>query len=487
MATIATERGIQAAQYINGEWTVGEPVGTFEVRSPIDDALLAVLPEASETDVNRAVQSAENAFRTTHLTPYERYEILARGADLIRQRADELATIIVDEAGKAIRDARVEVGRAAQTFLLCAEEAKRLHGETVPLEATPGSENRFGFTLREPVGVVCAITPFNAPLNQLNHKVPAAIAAGNTVVLKPAELTPMSAIAAIEILHEAGLPPGFVNMVQGPGETVGEMLLRDQRFAVYTFTGSASVGKHIRETVGLRRTLLELGSNSGVIIHRDADLDLAADQCAKGGFLYSGQICISVQRVLVHEDVADEFLIRFVDRVRKLKIGNPRHETTDLGPMISVAAAERAEAWVQQAASSGAEVMCGGTRDGRYLTPTVLRGVDRAQRLWCDEAFAPVVGVSTYNRFDDALNRINDSRYGLQAGVFTESVDLAMQAARKLQVGGVIVNDVPTYRIDSMPYGGVKDSGNGREGVRYAMEELTDLKLVVLNLRERSS
>lgn len=484
--TVARET-VRPAQYIDGEWTIGQPARTFEVHSPIDGCLLATLPEASAEDVDRAISTAVHTYKTVHLTPSERYEVLTRGATLIRQRADDLASIIVEEAGKPIRDARAEVARAVQTFTLCAEEAKRLHGETIPFAGTSGSENRFGFTMRAPVGVVCAITPFNAPLNQLNHKVPPAIAAGDTIVLKPAEVTPLSAIAAVEILEEAGLPKGIVNMVQGPGETVGEMLLHDPRFAVYTFTGSMAIGKHIREQVGLRRTLLELGSNSGVIIHRDADLERAAAQCAKGAFVYSGQICISVQRILVHEHVRDAFLQRFVPKVEALVVGDPRQESTDVGPMISVQAAEKAEQAIRHAAITGATILTGGTRNGNYLSPTIMAGVQPEHALWCEEAFAPVVTVASYTDVDDAIERVNDSPYGLQAGVFTESMDLAMKAARLLEVGGVMINDVPTYRIDAMPYGGVKGSGIGREGVKYAIDELTDMRLVAFNLRERFS
>jgi acyl-CoA reductase-like NAD-dependent aldehyde dehydrogenase len=482
---VLTEETVGTTAYIDGQWTTGDSSNSFEVRSPIDGKLLARVPEASASDVDRAVTAAVRAFRELHLTPYERYEILSRAATLIKKRFDEFATLIVEEAGKPIRDARVEVMRAIQCYTLAAEEAKRIHGEVVPLDATPGSENRFGFTLRAPVGVVCAITPFNAPLNQMNHKVPTAIAVGDTVVLKPAEVCPLSAIAAVQVLEEAGLPPGVVNLLHGPGETVGELLLRDPRINLFTFTGSAAVGKHIHDTVGLRRTLLELGSNSATIIHRDADLDRAATACAKGGFVYAGQLCISVQRVLVHEDVLPGFLDKFVAKVRSLVLGNPRDERSDVGPMISEEAAERAERWIAQTVAAGATLHTGGTRQGNYLTPTVLTGVSTDQPVWCEEAFAPVVVIAPYRDFDDALARANDSPYGLQAGVFTESMDVAFRAARRLDVGGVIINDVPTYRVDSMPYGGIKRSGMGREGIRYAMEELTETRMVVLNLRER--
>jgi acyl-CoA reductase-like NAD-dependent aldehyde dehydrogenase len=485
MAEAPTTTEVQAAAYIDGHWTRGTSIREFEVRSPVDGSVLARLPEASAQDVEQAVSSAVRAFRTVKLTPYHRYEILNRAAELIRERADELARLIVMEAGKPLRDAQVEVRRAVQCYLLAGEEAKRIHGETLPVDATPGSENRFGFTMRAPAGVVCAITPFNAPLNQLNHKVPTAIAAGNTVVLKPAEVCPLSAIAAVRILVEAGLPPGVLNLVHGPGETVGELLLKDPRFAIYTFTGSAAVGRHIHATVGLRRTLLELGSVSPTIVMGDADLERAATACAKGGFSYAGQLCISVQRILVQKTVMDKFLSAFVPKVKALVVGDPREEATDVGPMISVQAAQRAESWIAEARDRGATVHTGGTREGGYLKPCVVTGLDRALPLWCAEAFAPVVAVAPFDELEEAFRIANDTPYGLQAGVFTESIDSAFQAIHGLQFGGVMINDVPTYRIDSMPYGGVKDSGMGREGIRYAIEELTDLKTTVWNLRQR--
>jgi acyl-CoA reductase-like NAD-dependent aldehyde dehydrogenase len=485
MAEAPTKSAVQAKAYIDGEWTVGASTSVFEVRSPVDGSILARLPEASAVDVDRAVAAAVRAFKEVRLTPYQRYEILTRAGHLIQARAEELAHLIVMEAGKPLRDARVEVRRAVQCYLLAGEEAKRIHGETLPVDATPGSENRFGFTLRAPAGVVCAITPFNAPLNQLNHKVPTAIAVGDTVVLKPAEVCPLSAIEEVKILEEAGLPAGVLNLVHGPGETVGEMLLRDPRFAIYTFTGSAAVGKHIHETVGLRRTLLELGSVSPTIVAGDADLERAATACAKGGFAYAGQLCISVQRILVQQDVMEDFLAVFVPKVKALKVGDPREESTDVGPLISVDAARRAESWIAEARERGALVHTGGTRDGGYLRPCVISNLDRALPLWCAEAFAPVVAVAPFDKLDDAIAIANDTPFGLQAGVFTESFDNAFRAIHHLQFGGVMINDVPTYRIDSMPYGGVKDSGMGREGIRYAMEELTDLRTSVWNLRER--
>ena len=476
------DEAVRPALFIDGEWTVGTSGESTVIRAPYDGRVLARVPVASRDDVDRAVATAARAYRTTRLTPFERYEILARASAIIRERADEFARTISDEAGKAMRDARIEARRAWQTFLLAAEEAKRIHGEGVPVEATPGSENRLAFTVREPIGVVCAITPFNAPLNQINHKVPTAIAAGNTVVLKPAERTPLSAIRLAETLEEAGLPKGILNLVLGPGGRIGDQLLEDQRFAAYSFTGSTDIGRRIREMVGLRRTLLELGSNSATIVHRDADLERAAAAIVRGGYAYAGQICISVQRVLVHESIKEPFLGLLAAKVRALVVGDPGADETDVGPMISEDQARRAEAWIREAVEQGARLVVGGERNGPFIMPAVLADVRPEMKVVCLEAFAPLLAVETYRTLDEAIASANESMYGLQAGVFTSSIDTAMYLARRIEVGGVIINDTSNYRVDQMPYGGVKNSGMGREGVRYAIEELTDPKLIVMNL-----
>ena len=480
--TTADDQAIRPAMFIDGQWTVGTSGESTLVRAPYDGRVLARVPVASRDDVYRAVAAAARVYRTTKLTPFERYEILARASAIIRERADEFARTISDEAGKAMKDARIEARRAWQTFLLAAEEAKRIHGEGVPVEATPGSENRMAFTVREPIGVVCAITPFNAPLNQINHKVPTAIAAGNTVVLKPAERTPLSAIRLVETLEEAGLPKGIVNLVLGPGGRIGDQLLEDQRFAAYSFTGSTDIGRRIRELVGLRRTLLELGSNSATIVHRDADLERAASAIVRGGYAYAGQICISVQRVLVHESVSEQFLGILAAKVREIVVGDPSADETDVGPMIDEDQAKRAEAWIKEAVQQGARLVVGGERNGPFLMPAVLAKVRPEMKVVCMEAFAPLLAVETYRTLDEAIASANETMYGLQAGIFTSSIDTAMYLARRIEVGGVIINDTSNYRVDQMPYGGVKNSGMGREGVRYAIEELTDPKLIVLNL-----
>jgi acyl-CoA reductase-like NAD-dependent aldehyde dehydrogenase len=334
-----------------------------------------------------------------------------------------------------------------------------------------------------PAGPVCAITPFNAPLNQINHKVPTALAAGCPAVLKPAELTPLSAIALVEAFEEAGLPAGHLNLLLGRGETVGEQLLNDERFAAYTFTGSVAVGRHIRRTVGLRKTLLELGNSAANVVHSDADLGRAAAAIAKSAYAFSGQLCISAPRAIVPEDVVDEFLELLLARVGELRVGDPSAEDTDLGPMIDDGAAERAEAAIARAVDAGARVAIGGGRDGRLLEPTVLTGVDPAMSIACDEAFAPVLAVMTYSTLEEACEIANSTRYGLQAAVFTERIDTAFYLAKRIEFGGVMVNEGSQFRVDQMPFGGVKESGVGREGVRYAVEEFTEPRLVAFDLR----
>jgi acyl-CoA reductase-like NAD-dependent aldehyde dehydrogenase len=471
------------ANLIDGEWRAGEGP-RFPVRSPIDGETLAELNEAAERETGEAVEAARRAFtRLADWSPFERYRVLDAVSRAIEAEADQYTALIVAEAGKPIRDARVEVWRAAQTFRLAAEEAKRIHGEEVPVAATPGSEKRLAFTVRVPLGVVCAITPFNSPLNQMNHKVPTALAGGNAVVLKPPEVTPLSAVKLLRTMMDAGLPPGAVNMLQGQGERVGEWLLENPDINAYTFTGSAAVGRHIHEKAGLRKTLLELGSNSAVIVHRDADLALASRLVARAGNVYAGQICISVQRVYVHHSVYAEFVDRLREEVSRLKVGDPWDETTDIGPMISVEAAMRAESWLQDAVAEGARVLTGGSRDGNWFQPTLVDRVKPDMWLVCREVFAPIISLIPYTELAEAVAMVNDSEYGLQAGVFTQDVDVAFHLVRSLEVGGVIINDTSNYRVDQMPYGGTKNSGLGREGIRYAIEELTEPRLVVLNLR----
>ncbi len=476
----------QGKMLINGQWR-GVIAGrtdaaVIKVRAPYDGRSIGFIPEAGRKDVDDAITAAETAFRQRRLSPYERYEILSNTSRLLEAQKEEIAHILSEEAGKPVRDARIEVIRAVQTFLTSAEEAKRIHGEGVPVEAAKGSENRAAFTIRVPVGLICAISPFNFPLNLVAHKIGPAIAAGNAVVLKPSNLTPFSAIRLGEIMTKAGLPPGYLNIVFGAGGTVGEWLLADPRFALYTFTGSPPVGKRLREAIGLRRAILELGSNSATIIHNDADIQRASQACVRAGFSYAGQVCISLQRILLHRDIRTKFLDMFIPSVEKLKSGNPLDEDTDVGPMITEDAAIRAEEWIKEAVSKGAKPLTGGRRIGSMVQPTVLTHVESRMKVVCHEVFAPVVTIQEYSTMEEAIGMVNDSEYGLQAGIFTSDIGIAFKVAREAQVGGVMVNDTSMFRVDPMPYGGVKASGIGREGPRYAIEEMTDLKIIVFNL-----
>ncbi|MBP1933562.1 aldehyde dehydrogenase family protein [Ammoniphilus resinae] len=466
--------------FINGEWIQSED--TISVFHKYTGKEFARIGKASKEIVSQAVENAEYTFQTKRLTETERYTILMRVAEIAKVRREELAMILVSEAGKVLKDALAEIDRGIQTLIASAEEAKRIAGTGVPL-AQPGSENKMAFTIRVPVGVIGAITPFNYPFNLTIHKVGPAIAAGNTVVLKPTQVTPIIACKLVEMFTEAGLPAGFLNLVNGSGRETGEYLLEDERIALYTFTGSPEIGRHIKSKTGIRKVALELGNNSPNLVHKDApDLEKAAELCVTRGFTNAGQACISVQRVYVHRDVYDRFVEKAMMVAQSLKVGNPEDPATDIGPMISESEAKRAEAWIQEAVAAGAKVVTGGTREGSVLQPTILTNVTEKMKVVCQEVFAPVISIIPFDDIEDALRKANDSNLGLQVGLFTSNLQLAMRAAQMLHFGGVIINDVSTYRADVMPYGGVKDSGVGKEGPHYAIQEMTDEKLVVINL-----
>lgn len=467
---------------IGGEW-VGNDRQGIEVVNPYDESLIGVVPEASAHDVDNAVVAAlQQGFPAISGMPaYERSEILARTAEFILRDKEEIAGIIAREAGKSWKYAITEAERSAETFMFASLEAKAGHGEIVPMDASPVSAGRFGFYIRVPIGVIGAITPFNFPLNLVAHKVAPAIAAGNSLVLKPASKTPLSAIKLAELLTEAGLPAGVLNLVVGSGATVGMRLVEDERLAMITFTGSPPVGREIKSRCGLKRVTLELGSNSPTIFE-DGDIDVAVARCVVGSFANSGQVCISVQRIYVHRHCYGEFIGKFVEATRKLKVGDPLDKSCDIGPMISRQEQQRALSWLDEAKALGARVEVGGEMIGNCLRPTILTGVTREMKVICSEVFAPIVSVLPYDSFEEALAMADDSHYGLQAGIYTRDINKAFMAIRRLDVGGVIINDIPTFRVDHMPYGGNKDSGLGREGVRYAMEEMTNIKMVCFNL-----
>ncbi len=466
--------------FINGEWIKSE--ATISVLNKYTGAELGQVGRASRQIVSQAIESASTTFHTKKLSTTERYNILMRTAALIEERKSELADILIAEVGKVKKDAYAEVDRAVQTFIASAEEAKRIAGTGIPL-GQPGNENKMAFTVRVPVGVVAAITPFNFPLNLTAHKLGPALAAGNAIVLKPTQQTPIIACKLTEILTEAGLPAGWLNLVNGKGSETGEYLLEDERISLFTFTGSPQIGRQIKSKTGIRKVALELGNNSPNIIHKDVpDLDKAAELCITRGFSNAGQACISVQRIYVHREVYDEFLDKAVQVTNSLKVGNPESETTDIGPMISKSEAERAETWIRDAEKNGAKIVTGGRRDEAILEPTILIDVKEDMKVVCEEIFAPVISIIPFDTIEKAFNLANNSNMGLQVGIFTSDISLAMRATQKLQFGGVIINDVSTFRADVMPYGGVKDSGIGKEGPHFAVKEMTDEKLVVINL-----
>lgn len=480
MNSIPTNEQVVYGNIICGQQVINED--TFPVFNKHTGDIIAYVSNSSKEDVNDAVSHALDTFKAAPLTPYHRYEILMKAAELFKLRKEDLALMIVRECGKAYKDARMEIERGIQTFIASAEEAKRIAGQEIPIQGQPGNENKQVFTKRVPVGVVCAITPFNFPFNLVAHKVAPAIAAGNTVVLKPAEVTPLTAFKMVEILTEAGLPAGFLNIVNGPGKEVGPYLFEDPRIALFTFTGSPEVGRHIKKATGIRKVILELGNNSPNIVHKDVpDLDKAVGLCVTRGFANAGQACISVQRVYVHQDIYHDFVHKAVRITRNLKVGDPALEDTDIGPMISEKQAERAESWIKEAVQSGAILLIGGQREGAVMDPTILTNVSADMKVVCQEVFAPVISIIPYEDIEEALALANDSEFGLQVGLFTSNLQLAFKAADILEFGGIIINDVSTYRADIMPYGGVKNSGFGKEGPAWAVKEMTEEKLIVIN------
>lgn len=467
--------------FIGGRWVAGGSL--IEVRNKYTGEVMGALPEARREEVEAAIHAAAEATPVMAALPaHRRAEILGQAAHLLRERKEEIARTIAGEAGKALKFARAEADRGAWTFTIAAEEARRLHGETVPLDAVPAGEGYFGFYLRRPVGVIAAITPFNFPLNLVAHKVAPALAAGNTLVLKPATTTPLTAVLLCQILEQAGLPPGALNLVVGPGATVGEWMVTDPRVAKVTFTGSPAIGQRITQIAGIKKVTLELGNTSPVVIAPDADLESAARRCAVGAYYNSGQVCISVQRIYSQRPAAEPFTERFVRASEAMVVGDPLDERVDVGPMINRREAERIESWVREAEQGGARVLTGARREGAVYWPTVLADVQPEMKVVSQEAFAPVASVIACDDFEEALTQADATEYGLQVGVFTRDIERVFQAVRRLNFGGVIINDTPAFRADHMPYGGNRRSGLGREGVRFAMEEMTNLQMVAIRL-----
>ena len=480
MATTQTELGELGVVLGGAEVETGD---TYEIRSPYDGAPVALVHRAGPGEVERAIAAAATAFETTrHLPSWRREEILEGVAVRIEARREELARTIALEAGKPIRTARVEADRAAYTFRVAAEEAKRIYGELVPLDWLPGNEGREAQIRRVPLGPVAGISPFNFPLNLVAHKVAPALAAGNPILLRPASQTPVSSLLLGRIVLEAGWPEDGIAVLPCTTDTASP-LVEDDRIKLLTFTGSPAVGWALKARAGRKRVTLELGGNAAVIVHDDADVAYAAERVAWGGFAYSGQTCISVQRVLVHDRVYEEFAAELVRRVEALKVGDPLDEETDVGPLIDGANADRVEEWLGEARAAGATVLTGGEREGNLWRPTVLAGAGEELRVSCEEAFAPLVALTRYDDVHEAIAAAGRSEFGLQAGIFTHDLRVVDEAFDRIDVGGLMVNDVSTFRIDHMPYGGVKSSGFGREGLRYAIEEMTELKLLTTNRR----
>lgn len=468
--------------FVAGEWqTSDDPLA---VRNPYSGDIVGVTYQASREQLETAIVAAARAFDTTRTMPtYERVALLKAMAAGLKERRDEVAHTIAAEAGKPIRDAEVETDRGVFTLETAAEEAKRMEGEVIPLDLMASSKGRYGIVKRFPIGPIAGISPFNFPLNLALHKIAPAIASGNTIVLKPPSRDPLTMLLFAEIVEAAGTPEGAVSIMPMDRE-VGDALVEDPRFKLLSFTGSPDVGWEMKRRAGMKKVVLELGGNAGVIVDSESDLDFAVNRIRVGAFAYSGQVCISVQRVFVVEDVYEQFREKLIDAVAKIQLGDPLDRTTDLGPMIDEKAVKRTQEWIDQASAAGARVLTGGSANGTFFPPTVIENADPASFVCSKEAFAPLVTIAPVKSFGEAIRKLNDSEYGLQAGVFTNSLEKALVAHENIDVGGVVINDIPTYRIDHMPYGGVKASGLGREGLKYAIEDMTEPRLMVINRLE---
>lgn len=467
-------------KYIGGEWA--EATQFSELLSPYNGDLLAEIPQLTEKEIDQAIDAAYEAFKlTSQLPTHKRAEILENVVAILKRRANEAAEIIALECSKPIKYARQEVDRTIETYKFAAEEAKRISGETIPLDASKYGEGRIAFTTREPIGVIGAITPFNFPMNLVAHKVGPAIASGNTVVLKPASQTALSAYFLAEVLEEAGLIKGAFNIVTGKASLIGNKLTKSEKVSMITFTGSPRVGMELRQQAGLKKVVLELGSNAALIIDEGVDIQKIVSRCVQGAFSNQGQVCISLQRIFVHSSVFDKFLEAFVSETTKLKIGHPLEEDTDIAAMISINDVSRIKEWITEANDSGAKVIHEASHTDRIIAPTIVVNGRTEIKIFREEAFAPIVLVNKMEDIEQGIALVNESRFGLQAGVYTNDINRALNAAKRLEVGGVIINDIPTFRVDHMPYGGVKESGVGREGIKYSIQEMTESKLVVIN------
>jgi len=479
MANFGPELPLESGFLVAGKWIGdGERVS---IHSPYDGKEIGVTCLADRNQLERAIVSASQACTELREIPsFKRKDVLLKAADAIRAHAGTFVRLMAVEAGKPIKAAQAEVDRAVLTFTTAAEESVRIYGEYLPLDFIPAAGGRWGIVRRFPVGAIAAITPFNFPLNLVAHKLAPAIAVGCPAVLKPAPQTPFCSLLLAKLILEAGWPPAALSVLPLTNEDAG-FLVADERIKLLSFTGSAAVGWQLKRNAGKKRVVLELGGNAAVIVHRDADIEQAVERCVSGAFTYAGQSCISVQRILVHASIFNQFTAQMVENAGRLRVGDPLDEQTDVGPMIRASDVQRVERWIREAISEGAKLLCGGKGEGSILEPTLLLATTPQMKVNCEELFGPVATIEPYEDFDSALEQVNQTRYGLQAGLFTRDASLIFRAFDKLEVGGVIVGDVPTFRVDPMPYGGVKDSGLGREGIRYAMEEMTERKLLVLS------
>jgi len=466
---------------INGKW-VDKPE-KIKIVNPYDDSLVDTVPAGTEDDVKKAIESAVEGFIINKDMPvHRRISILKKTAEIMESRFDELAKTIATEGSKTIREAQKEVGRAINTITISAEEARRLNGETIPFDSAEGSENRVGYYYRFPIGIIAAITPFNDPLNLVAHKLGPAIAGGNSVVLKPATVTPLSALKLAECLLEAGLPEKVLSVVTGYGNEIGDALVSDDRVRMISFTGGVEAGKEIMKKIGLKKVGMELGSNSPVIVMNDCDLGPAVESCVSGSFWAVGQNCIGVQRIYIHEDIYDKFKNQFVARTKQYKTGFQLDEETDMGPMINEKEAIRVIKWIDEAVEMGAACLTGGTREGSLVQPTVMENMPPEAKLDCQEIFGPVVTLYKVSTLDEAIEKSNSVNYGLHGAIFSNNVNHAFHAIKHMDVGGIIINDSTDYRVDLMPFGGVKNSGLGREGIKFSLQEMTEPKVVCFNL-----
>ncbi|GEK60023.1 aldehyde dehydrogenase [Marinococcus halophilus] len=458
----------------------------YQVFNPHTENLIGEAAESTPAEMHEAIKEANEAYeKMKTLTSNERAVILFRAAEILQNRKEDGARIISQEACKPVTAARTEVQRTIQTLQFSGEEAKRMNGEYIQLDAAEGGEGRDAYTIHEPIGVVGAITPFNFPLNLVTHKVGPAIAAGNTIVVKPAEQTPFSSLLLAEILTEAGLPSGAIAIVPGDGKSLGEVMLHDERVKKISFTGSPEIGKLLKAKAGLKKMTLELGSNSPMYIDQSCceEINEVAEKAVKGAFAYNGQVCLSTQRIYVHAEVFQDFVRRCSEKTALLQFGDPLEESTEVSSLINKKSQQRLYEWVKEAETEGAEILAGGKKTGNGLEPTILLNVPSSSSISCKEAFGPVVIINKVQDSEEALEQMNNSRFGLNAGVFTNDLKQALDMAHRIEAGQVLVNDVPTLRFDHMPYGGVKDSGYGREGVKYAIEEMTELKMISLKYR----